>query len=175
MLTCNNQNCWNGQRSRYDPRKVFPFRTSSDEQQNIVVAAYSPLGNNIYNLPRAVDDPTVVNLAKDMNKQPAQLLVSWAVQRGTVVLPKSVTPSRIADNFQGIFQNFHGFQTRFNLIIDFELPQEVFDKITALDRHHRYNFPARLGVDIFGEVSEESLKKSVEDWKAAQRKLKASS
>ncbi|KAN0096687.1 aldehyde reductase-like protein [Hyaloscypha variabilis] len=128
------------------------------KKQNIVVAAYSPLGNNIYNLPRAVDDPTVVNLAKDMNKQPAQLLVSWAVQRGTVVLPKSVTPSRIADNFQ-----------------DFELPQEVFDKITALDRHHRYNFPARLGVDIFGEVSEESLKKSVEDWKAAQRKLKASS
>ncbi|PMD30572.1 aldehyde reductase-like protein [Hyaloscypha variabilis F] len=128
------------------------------KKQNIVVAAYSPLGNNIYNLPRAVDDPTVVNLAKDMNKQPAQLLVSWAVQRGTVVLPKSVTPSRIADNFQ-----------------DFELPQDVFDKITALDRHHRYNFPARLGVDIFGEVSEESLKKSVEDWKAAQRKLKASS
>jgi L-glyceraldehyde reductase len=30
-----------------------------------------------------------------------------------------------------------------------------------------------LGVDIFGEVTEESLKKSVEDWKAAQRKLKA--
>jgi L-glyceraldehyde reductase len=51
----------------------------------------------------------------------------------------------------------------------------VFEKITALDRHHRYNFPARLGVDIFGEVSEESLKKSVEDWKVTQRKLKAAS
>lgn len=48
----------------------------------------------------------------------------------------------------------------------------MFDKIVALDKHHRYNFPARLGVDIFDEVSEESLKKSVEDWKAAQRKLK---
>jgi L-glyceraldehyde reductase len=32
-----------------------------------------------------------------------------------------------------------------------------------------------LGVDIFGEVSEESLKKSVEDWKAAQKKMKAAS
>ena len=73
----------------------------SDRLQNIVVAAYSPLGNNIYNLPRTVDDPIVVNLAKDMSKQPAQLLISWAVQRGTVVLPKSVTASRIADNFQG--------------------------------------------------------------------------
>jgi L-glyceraldehyde reductase len=48
-----------------------------------------------------VDDPTVIALAKDMNKQPAQLLISWAVQRGTVVLPKSVTAERIKDNFQG--------------------------------------------------------------------------
>ncbi|TVY83633.1 putative oxidoreductase [Lachnellula suecica] len=126
------------------------------KQNNIVVAAYSPLGNNIYNLPRAVDDPTVVALAKSLGKEPAQLLISWAVQRGTVVLPKSVTASRIKDNFE-----------------DFELPTDVFDKITALDRHTRYNFPARLGVDIFDEVSAESLKKSVEDWKAAQRKLKA--
>ncbi len=58
------------------------------------------------------------------------------------------------------------------LLVDFELPEEVFEKICRLDRHHRYNFPARLGVDIFGEVSEKSLKKSVEDWKEAQRKLK---
>lgn len=56
---------------------------------------------------------------------------------------------------------------------DFELSKETFDKITALDRNHRYNFPARLGVNIFDEVSEESLKKSVEEWKEAQRKLKA--
>jgi L-glyceraldehyde reductase len=48
-----------------------------------------------------VDDPTVIKLAQDQNRQPAQLLISWAVQRGTVVLPKSVTPSRIVDNFQG--------------------------------------------------------------------------
>ncbi|PVH81168.1 aldehyde reductase-like protein [Cadophora sp. DSE1049] len=125
------------------------------KDHDIVAAAYSPLGNNIYNLPRAVDDPTVISLAKELGKQPAQLLISWAVQRGTVVLPKSVTANRIKDNFQ-----------------DFELPQDVFDKIVALDKHHRYNFPARLGVDIFDEVSEESLTKSVEDWKAAQRKLK---
>jgi len=71
------------------------------KEKGIVVAAYSPLGNNIYNLPRAVDDETVISLAKDMNKQPAQLLISWAVQRGTVVLPKSVTASRIKDNFEG--------------------------------------------------------------------------
>ncbi|RAL59821.1 hypothetical protein DID88_000450 [Monilinia fructigena] len=126
------------------------------KSQNIAVAAYSPLGNNIYNLPRAVDDPTVVSLAKGLGKQPAQLLISWAVQRGTIVLPKSITPERIKDNFQ-----------------DFELPEDVFQKISSLDRNHRCNFPARLGVDIFDEVSPESLRKSVEDWKEAQRKLRA--
>jgi L-glyceraldehyde reductase len=56
---------------------------------------------------------------------------------------------------------------------DFELPRDAFNKITALDRNHRYNFPARLGVDIFGEVSAESLRKSVEEWKEKQRKLKS--
>ena len=55
-------------------------------------------------------------------------------------------------------------------LADFILPQDIFDRITALDRNHRYNFPARLGVDIFGEVSTESLKKSVETWVAAQKK-----
>lgn len=48
-----------------------------------------------------VDDPTVIELAKKLGKDPAALLISWAVQRGTSVLPKSVTPSRIESNFQG--------------------------------------------------------------------------
>jgi diketogulonate reductase-like aldo/keto reductase len=72
-----------------------------DARKNIVIEAYSPLGNNIYNQPRAVDDPEVIGLAKRLGKQPAQLLISWAVQRGTVVLPKSVTVARIKDNFEG--------------------------------------------------------------------------
>lgn len=62
------------------------------------------------------------------------------------------------------------FEILLTCSIDFIIPQDVFDKITALDRNHRYNFPARLGVDIFGEVSAESLKKSVETWVAAQKK-----
>ena len=48
-----------------------------------------------------VDDPTVIEVAKKLGKDPAVLLISWAVQRGTSVLPKSVTPSRIESNFQG--------------------------------------------------------------------------
>jgi Aldo/keto reductases, related to diketogulonate reductase len=48
-----------------------------------------------------VDDPTVQGIAKKLGKDPAQLLISWAIQRGTAVLPKSVTASRIQSNFQG--------------------------------------------------------------------------
>lgn len=86
------------------------------------------------------------------------MLIQWAVQRGTVVLPKSVTPSRIAENFE-----------------DFEIPAAAVEKLNALDKNHRYNVPVRLGVDIFGEHTPEQLKQARQDWIAKQRELKASS
>lgn len=55
----------------------------------------------------------------------------------------------------------------------FELPKDVFEKINSLDRKHRYNFPARLGQDIFGESDPETLKKAVETWVAQQKKIRA--
>ncbi|KAL2831133.1 NADP-dependent oxidoreductase domain-containing protein [Aspergillus cavernicola] len=70
------------------------------KKQGIIVTGYSPLGNNIYNIPRAVDDPLVIETAKTLGKTPAQVLIGWAVQRGTAVLPKSVTPERIQSNFE---------------------------------------------------------------------------
>lgn len=51
----------------------------------------------------AVDDTLVVDTARKLGKTPAQVLISWAVQRGTVVLPKSVTAERICSNFEGKF------------------------------------------------------------------------
>jgi diketogulonate reductase-like aldo/keto reductase len=48
-----------------------------------------------------IDDPTIQSIAKKLNVDAAQMLISWAVQRGTVVLPKSVTPTRIESNFKG--------------------------------------------------------------------------
>lgn len=141
--------------------EAHPFLQQPDllawsKQQDILITAYSPSGNNIYNLPKAIDDPSVVAIAESLGKSPAQVLIQWAVQRGTAVLPKSVTPSRIAENFE-----------------DFELPREAFEKISALDRSHRYNMPARLGVDVFGEHSEEFLKGARADWIAQQKKVKA--
>ena len=133
-----------------------PELLEQSKQQGILITAYSPSGNNIYNLPKAIDDAEIGAIAKELGKQPAQVLIQWAVQRGTVVLPKSVTPSRIAENFE-----------------DFELPSSAMERINKLDRNHRYNVPVRLGVDIFGEHDEKTLKKARQDWIAAQKELKA--
>ncbi|KAK9454722.1 aldo/keto reductase [Dipodascopsis uninucleata] len=120
-------------------------------QKNILITGYSPLGNNIYNIPRVVDDPLVVNIAKKLNKEPAQVLVSWAVQRGTAVVPKSVTPSRIKSNLEG-----------------FVLSDEDFDSICSLEKHQRMNFPIRWGIDVFGEVGQEAVTKEAQR-QAAER------
>lgn len=50
-----------------------------------------------------VDDPTVKDVAKKLNKDPYSLLLSWGIQRGTGVLAKSVVPAHIKSNFQGRF------------------------------------------------------------------------
>jgi L-glyceraldehyde reductase len=71
------------------------------KKNNILIEAYSPLGNNQTGEPRTVDDPKVHEIAKKLGKDGGQLLASWGVQRGTVVLPKSVTESRIKSNLQG--------------------------------------------------------------------------
>jgi L-glyceraldehyde reductase len=51
-----------------------------------------------------VDDPAVIEIAKRLGKDPAGLLISWAIQRGSAAIPKSVTAARIESNFQGIYQ-----------------------------------------------------------------------
>ena len=43
----------------------------------------------------------VRKIAETLGITPAQAIISWHVQRGTVVLPKSVTPSRVEENFKG--------------------------------------------------------------------------
>lgn len=105
------------------------------QENGIALTAYSPLGNNVYGEERIVDDPIIKSVSKKLNKSPAQVCIAFAAQRGLVVIPKSVTPSRIAENFQ-----------------DFVLPQEDFDAIASLgSRNIRYNDPGTKEwfVDIF--------------------------
>lgn len=60
-----------------------------------MMQAYSPLGSSGGPV---LQDELVKSIAKAHNVDPAQVVISWAAQRGVVALPKSVTPSRIETN-----------------------------------------------------------------------------
>ena len=62
-------------------------------EHDIVVEAYSPLTRG-----QRLDDPTIGAIAKTVKRTPAQVLLRWGIQHGHVILPKSVTRSRIAEN-----------------------------------------------------------------------------
>jgi 2,5-diketo-D-gluconate reductase A len=67
-------------------------------------------------------DPTITRLAGKHGKTPAQVVIRWHLQLGTIVIPKSVTPSRIEENFD---------------VFDFVLDEEDLAAIAALDRDGR--------------------------------------
>lgn len=67
------------------------------KEHGILTEAYSPLGSTDSPV---LKDETVLSVASKYNTSPAKILISWALWRNTIVLPKSVTESRIIDNFQ---------------------------------------------------------------------------
>ncbi|MEU1585537.1 aldo/keto reductase [Micromonospora sp. NPDC005710] len=81
---------------------------------NILTEAWSPIAQG-----KVLDDPTVVDIAGQLDRSPAQVVLRWHVQRGDIIFPKSTTPKRIEEN------------TR---IFDFELDDTAMERITALDK-----------------------------------------
>ncbi|ETS75563.1 hypothetical protein PFICI_12507 [Pestalotiopsis fici W106-1] len=112
------------------------------KSKNILIEAYSPLGNNQTGEPKVIDDAKVKDLAAATGLDTAQLVLSWAVQRGTVALSKSVTASRIESNLKVQ-----------------ELSAENFAAINALEKHKRFNVQSRWGYDIFEELGEDTVKR----------------
>ena len=99
-------------------------------QNKITLTAYSPLGSfdrpvllKAANEPKLLEDSTVLAIAALRGISPAQVLISWAIQRGTVVIPKSVNPARMKENLAAS---------------DISLPQSEMQKIAGLNRHFRY-------------------------------------
>jgi 2,5-diketo-D-gluconate reductase A len=86
-------------------------------QHGIVTEAWSPLARG-----GLLDDPAVRRIAKEHAKTPAQVLLRWHIELGRVVIPKSVTPERIAENFD---------------VFDFELTPADHEAIAALDNGAR--------------------------------------
>lgn len=70
------------------------------DRRGIAVEAWSPLGNQ--RPPSDLDLPEVRQVAEETGLSPAQVIIRWHLQSGHVVIPKSVTPSRIAENFAAL-------------------------------------------------------------------------
>ena len=69
-----------------------------------------------------LDDPALVEIAEAHGKTVAQVVIRWHLQLGNVVIPKSVTPERIEENFD---------------VFGFELSDDQMGAIEALDRGER--------------------------------------
>jgi 2,5-diketo-D-gluconate reductase A len=102
--------------------EAHPFLTQDelrafDAEHQIVTEAWAPIARGKVN-----DEPVIAEIARQAGKTPVQVTLRWHIQRGDVVFPKSVTRSRVEENF-GIF--------------DFELDESAMAAITALNRHER--------------------------------------
>jgi len=67
-------------------------------KNGIVLQAFAALGHS--SEPKLLDDPVITAIARRVDKTPAQVLLAWAIQRGTALLTTSKTPSRIKENFE---------------------------------------------------------------------------
>ena len=92
------------------------------KQHAIAIESWSPLGSG-----RWLQDPTIAAIGKKHGKSVAQTIIRWQLDQGLIVIPKSVTPSRIAENFN---------------VFDFKLDAEDTAGIDALD-----NPRGRVGSD----------------------------
>jgi diketogulonate reductase-like aldo/keto reductase len=63
-------------------------------KHNILVQAYSPMAHG-----EGLDNPVLADIAKRYSKSPAQIMIRWCLEIGTLPLPKSQTPQRIKENF----------------------------------------------------------------------------
>ena len=93
-----------------------------DEKHGILSQAWSPIGGITFyrdgSHGSTLEDPTIGGIAAAHGKTAAQVMLRWHVQEGRQVIPKSVTPTRIAENFD---------------IFDFELTGDELAAIDALD------------------------------------------
>lgn len=87
-------------------------------EQGITTEAWSPLGQG----KGLLEVPAIVAIAQKHGRTPAQIVLRWHVQLGNVVIPKSVTPSRIVENID---------------VFDFELDIEDIAAISALNEDRR--------------------------------------
>lgn len=96
----------------------------------LVMLAFAPLGHGIK--PGVLELSTIIAIAQRVNKTPAQVLLAWAVQRGTAVLTTPKTPERARENFDIS-----------------ALPADAMQEINAIQARHKFNLVTRTGIPGF--------------------------
>jgi 2,5-diketo-D-gluconate reductase A len=99
--------------------EVHPYLTNEQvraygAEHQIVTEAWSPIAQG-----GVLTDPVITAIAAEVQRTPAQVVLRWHIQRGDVIFPKSVTASRVRENFE---------------IFDFELETGSMSAISALDK-----------------------------------------
>ena len=100
------------------------------KEHSIVLLAFAPLGHGIR--PGPLEDPVILAIAARVGKTPAQVLLAWAVQRGSAVLTTARTAERARENFDIS-----------------PLPEDAFDEINRIQTRQRYNSVVNTGVPGF--------------------------
>jgi len=103
---------------RFQQKELAAYHT----EHGIITESWSPLGQGTL-----LENPTLKALAQKHGRTPAQVVIRWHLDRGYIVIPKSVTPTRIRENFD---------------VFDFSLDADDLAKIAALDRKD-----GRIGAD----------------------------
>jgi 2,5-diketo-D-gluconate reductase A len=90
----------------------------ANDELGVATEAWSPIakGGDL------LADPVIVRLADKHGRTPAQVVLRWHLQLGTIVIPKSVTPARIKENLD---------------VFGFDLDADDLDAVAGLDRHPR--------------------------------------
>ncbi len=103
------------------------------QNEKIAVTAFSPFGAGSYvplGMAESGDsvllDPVVTGIAAAHECSPARVVLRWAVQRGTVAIPKSQSPEHLRENLD---------------VFSFALGESEMAALDGLDRHQRYNDP----------------------------------
>ncbi|GAB3678694.1 aldo/keto reductase [Saccharopolyspora tripterygii] len=125
--------------------EVHPYFRQSDvldanAEHGIVSQAWSPIGGITFyregEHTSTLRDGTVVRIAEEHGKTPAQVMLRWGLQQGRSVIPKSVRPERIEENFA---------------VFDFELSEMELTALDALDTGVRGGpDPSEVTLEAFG-------------------------
>src|SRR6202795_1318997 len=100
------------------------------KKNDIVFLAFAPLGHGLR--PGPLEDPVILAIAARVRKTPAQVLLAWAVQRGTALLTTPRSAARARENFDIS-----------------PLPQNALDEINRIQTRQRLNQVVKTGVPGF--------------------------